>query len=75
MASSEAFLTDAQREILKIASQNVENLSSSLKSPSSLLAEHHNYHVRTGKVQQTTGHAAKNVRRSHSGKFGRVKKG
>ncbi|KAK7377329.1 hypothetical protein VNO80_02752 [Phaseolus coccineus] len=77
MASSEGFLTDGQREILKIASQNVENLSSSLKSPSSLSAEHHNYHARTlsrgGKVQ-STGHAARNVRRSHSGKFGRVKK-
>ncbi|KAG5035695.1 Programmed cell death protein 4 [Glycine soja] len=76
MASSEGFLTDGQREILKIASQNVENLSSSPKSPSSLLAEHH-HHVRApsgGGKAQTAGHAARNVRRSHSGKYGRAKK-
>ncbi|RZB56614.1 Programmed cell death protein 4 isoform B [Glycine soja] len=41
MASSEGFLTDGQRELLKIASQNAENLSSSPKSPSSLLSDHH----------------------------------
>lgn len=77
MASSEGFLTDGQREILKIASQNVENLSSSPKSPSSLLAEHH-HHVRApsgGGKAPTAGHAARNVRRSHSGKYGRAKKG
>lgn len=72
MASSEGFLTDGQREILKIASQNVENLSSSPKSPSSLFAEHHIKAPAGGKAQTGGG---RHVRRSHSGKFVRVKKG
>ncbi|KAK9995537.1 hypothetical protein SO802_020223 [Lithocarpus litseifolius] len=42
MASSEGFLTEEQREVLKIAGQNVESLSlsSSPKSPTSLLSEY-----------------------------------
>ena len=74
MASSEGFLTAEQREMLKIASQNTENLSSSPKSPSSLLAEHRIKAPAGGKAQ-TAGIAVRHVRRSHSGKFVRVKKG
>ncbi|KAK7350675.1 hypothetical protein VNO77_09542 [Canavalia gladiata] len=75
MASSEGFLTDGQREILKIASQNVENLSSSPKSPSLLAERHHHTRVPSGGGKaQTAGHAVRHVRRSHSGKFVRVKK-
>lgn len=73
MASSEGFLTDGQRELLKIASQNAENLSSSPKSPSSLLADHHVKAPAGGKAQ-TAGIAVRHVRRSHSGKYVRVKK-
>ena len=75
MASSEGFLTDGQREILKIASQNVENLSSSPKSPSSLLADRHHIKAPAGGKAQTAGIAVRHVRRSHSGKYVRVKKG
>ncbi|XP_027335580.1 uncharacterized protein LOC113849693 isoform X1 [Abrus precatorius] len=73
MASSEGFLTDGQREMLKIASQNAENLSSSPKSPSSLLSDHH-VKAPPGGRAQTAGIAVRHVRRSHSGKFVRVKK-
>ncbi|KAE9602670.1 hypothetical protein Lal_00049817 [Lupinus albus] len=73
MASSEGFLTEGQREMLKIASQNADNLSSSPKSPSALLSEHH-IKVPTGGKAQTAGIAVRHVRRSHSGKFGRAKK-
>ena len=75
MASGEGFLTDGQREILKIASQNAENLSSSPKSPSSLLSEHHHVKAPASGKGQTAGIAVRHVRRSHSGKFVRVKKG
>ncbi|KAJ8771254.1 hypothetical protein K2173_026431 [Erythroxylum novogranatense] len=72
MASSEGFLTDEQREMLKIASLNVENLSSSPKSlssspktPSALLSAR----------APTAGITSpRHMRRSHSGKFVRVKK-
>ncbi|KHN14073.1 Programmed cell death protein 4 [Glycine soja] len=73
MASSEGFLTDGQRELLKIASQNAENLSSSPKSPSSLLSDHH-VKAPAGGKSQTSGIAVRHVRRSHSGKYGKVKK-
>lgn len=73
MASGEGFLTDGQREMLKIASQNAENLSSSPKSPSSLLSDHHIKAPAGGKAQ-TAGIAVRHVRRSHSGKYGRAKK-
>ncbi|KAG8388513.1 hypothetical protein BUALT_Bualt02G0133400 [Buddleja alternifolia] len=79
MASGEGFLTEGQREMLKIASQNAEvmsslSLASSPKSPrpkssgqkSSLLSEHH--HVKA------PGVAVRHVRRSHSGKTIRLKK-
>ncbi|KAI4343665.1 hypothetical protein L6164_010987 [Bauhinia variegata] len=73
MASSEGFLTDEQRELLKLASHNVENLSSSPKSPTSFLSEHHIKAPAGGKAQ-TAGIAVRHVRRSHSGKLVRVKK-
>lgn len=74
MASKEGFLTNEQRETLKIASQNVEILSSSPKSPTSFLSEHHVKAPAGGKAP-TAGIAVRHVRRSHSGKFVRVKKG
>jgi hypothetical protein len=77
MASNEGFLTNEQREMLKIASQNVESLSSSPKSPTSLLSE---YCIKApaaggGSKAANAGIAVKHVRRSHSGKLGRAKKG
>ena len=72
MASSEGFLTDEQREKLKIASQNVEILSSSPKSPPSLLSEY--LKSPTGGKAPTAA-PVRHVRRSHSGKLVRVKKG
>ena len=74
MASGEGFLTEEQRQKLKIASQNAEILSSSPKSPPSLLSSEH--HVKVTAVGRAPAAVhSKNVRRSHSGKFGRVKKG
>ncbi|PIN25523.1 Neoplastic transformation suppressor Pdcd4/MA-3, contains MA3 domain [Handroanthus impetiginosus] len=88
MASSEGFLTEEQREMLKIASQNAEVMSSlslatSPKSPrpkspgqgSSVLSEHH--HVKApggGHSAAAGGVVVRHVRRSHSGKHIRVKK-
>lgn len=74
MASSEGFLTNEQRETLKVASQNVEILSSSPKSPTSFLSEHHVKAPAGGKAP-TAGIAVRHVRRTHSGKLVRVKKG
>lgn len=84
MASKEGFLTEEQRETLKIASLNVENtapvppkslvspksLSSSPKSTSTLLSDHHpkGHGGGGGKAN------AMKPRRSHSGKIIRVKK-
>ncbi|KAJ9677979.1 hypothetical protein PVL29_022765 [Vitis rotundifolia] len=73
MASNEGFLTNEQRETLKMATQNVEGLSSSPKSPTSLLSEHYIKVPVSGKAP-TAGIAVRHVRRSHSGKFVRVKK-
>lgn len=78
MASGEGFLTQEQREMLKIATQNAEILSSSPKSPSpkspsTLLAEHHIKAPGGGKAA-VGGIAVRHVRRSHSGKHIRVKK-
>ncbi|XP_045787604.1 MA3 DOMAIN-CONTAINING TRANSLATION REGULATORY FACTOR 1-like [Trifolium pratense] len=74
MASKEGFLTEGQRETLKIASQNAEILSSSPKSPSALLADHHIKAPAGGGKAHTAGIAVRHVRRSHSGKYGRAKK-
>ncbi|XP_043704258.1 MA3 DOMAIN-CONTAINING TRANSLATION REGULATORY FACTOR 1-like isoform X1 [Telopea speciosissima] len=70
MASNEGFLTEEQRESLK----NAESLSSSPKSPSSLLNEHHIKVSTVGKVPPTFGFGGRHIRRSHSGKLVRVKK-
>ncbi|KAG6383026.1 hypothetical protein SASPL_157241 [Salvia splendens] len=88
MASREGFLTEQQREMLKIASQNAEvmsslSMASSPKSPgpkspgqnSSLVFEHN--HVKApggGHSAAGGGVAVRHVRRSHSGKAVRVKK-
>lgn len=89
MSSKDGFLTQEQREMLKIAtaSHNAENpmasaapppkslvsprsLSSSPKSTSTLLSDHHGKgHGGGGKAP-----AVRHVRRSHSGKVVRVKK-
>ncbi|GFZ03847.1 hypothetical protein Acr_16g0004710 [Actinidia rufa] len=74
MASSARFLTEEQRETMKLATHNVEVLSSSPKSPTSLLSEHHIKAPAGGKAA-TAGIAVRHVRRSHSGKLVRVKKG
>ncbi|CAK9172597.1 unnamed protein product [Ilex paraguariensis] len=78
MASSEGFLTEEQRKLLKVATQNAEVLSSSPKSttpksPSSLFSEHHIKAPAGGKAPNA-GIAVRHVRRSHSGKYIRVKK-
>ncbi|KAJ6688277.1 PROGRAMMED CELL DEATH 4 [Salix koriyanagi] len=77
MATSAGFLTDEQREMLETASQNAENLSSSSPKglfPSSLFSEQHIKAPAAGKAG-TAGFAGRQVRRSHSGKHVRVKKG
>jgi len=73
MASNEGFLTNEQRETLKLATQ-ADVLSSSPKSPKTLLAEHPLKVPAAGKAP-TAGIAVRHVRRSHSGKLIRVKKG
>ncbi|XP_052182230.1 MA3 DOMAIN-CONTAINING TRANSLATION REGULATORY FACTOR 1-like [Diospyros lotus] len=73
MASSEGFLTEEQREMLKVATQNTEVLSSSPRSPTSLLSEHQ-IKAPAGARAATAGIAVRHVRRSHSGKLVRVKK-
>lgn len=74
MATNEGFLTDEQREVLKIATKNADTLSSSPKSPGTLFSEHQLKVLAAGKAP-TAGIAVRHVRRSHSGKFIRVKKG
>lgn len=85
--SKEGFLTEEQREIMKIASLNVENsvpapskilssspkgLASSPKLTSCNLSDHHARGGGGGGGYKAP--AVRNVRRSHSGKFIRVKK-
>ncbi|KAM7275874.1 hypothetical protein ACFE04_017740 [Oxalis oulophora] len=72
MASSEGFLTDGQRERMKIATQNAEILSSSPQSPNKTLLS--DYLFKAHVKAPTAGNAVKHVRRSQSGKF-RAKKG
>lgn len=69
--SKEGFLTDEQREVLKIASEiNAEVMSTSPRSPTSMIGDHHP--VKTGTWRAPV---ARPVRRTHSGKLIRVKKG
>lgn len=70
------FLTDEQREVLKIATQNAEVLSSSPRSPTGLgllLPENNNNNNKSGRPA-AGGNPVRHVRRSHSGKLVRVKK-
>ncbi|KAK4799691.1 hypothetical protein SAY86_025056 [Trapa natans] len=73
MAMKEGFLTDEQREVLKVATQNADTLSSSPISPKTLFSDHQLKVPAAGKAP-TAGIAVRHVRRSHSGKFVRVKK-
>lgn len=72
---NEGFLTEEQREVLKIAAQNAEGLSSSPRSSSTMLPEHHFKEATGGARPNAKGAAVRHVRRSHSGKVVRVKKG
>lgn len=74
MASNEGFLTEEQREVLKIATQNVDILSSSPNSPKSSLPEYRIKAPSGGNVP-APGANVKHVCRSNSGKYIRVKKG
>ncbi|CAL9065257.1 unnamed protein product [Musa banksii] len=75
MASpKEGFLTDEQREVLRIAVQNAEVLSSSPKSRTSLLLPELKSKVGCGGKSTAVGGGVRHVRRSHSGKPVRVKK-
>lgn len=67
------FLTDEQREVLRIATQNAEVLSSSPRSPSGFPAEQNSKAPAGGRVPAVPG-GVRHVRRSHSGKIVRVKK-
>lgn len=73
MASNEGFLTEEQREVLKIASQNMDVLSSSPKSPKGSLLDH--IKAPAGGKAPAPGINVRHVRRTHSGKHIRVKKG
>ncbi|KAK3014835.1 hypothetical protein RJ639_008762 [Escallonia herrerae] len=77
MAASEGFLTEEQREVLKVATQNAEILSSSPKSPTSMLFADNSIKAPWGGgggKASTAGIAVRHVRRTHSGKLVRVKK-
>ncbi|KAM7480111.1 hypothetical protein LguiA_028324 [Lonicera macranthoides] len=74
MASNGSFLTDEQREILKVATQNPEVLSSSPKSLTSFLSEQNIKSQPGGGKTSTGGNTGRHVRRTHSGKLGRAKK-
>lgn len=74
MAKNEGFLTAEQREKLKLATENAEISSSSPISPRTLLSEYQLKVPATGKAP-SSGIAVRHVRRTHSGKSIRVKKG
>lgn len=70
----EGFLTEEQREVMRVAAQNAEIVSP--RSRSSLLApEIKSKAVGGGKCSAVGGGGARHVRRSHSGKTLRAKKG
>lgn len=71
MASSEGFLTEEQREMLKKATENADTLSS---SPTSSFFADHQLRVPNATKATTGGIAVRHVKRSHSGKLGRAKK-
>ncbi|XP_078433134.1 MA3 DOMAIN-CONTAINING TRANSLATION REGULATORY FACTOR 1-like [Wolffia australiana] len=70
-SNNEGFLTGEQREVLKIAVQSAEGLSSSPRSPSSMLNDC-NFKGSTAGSRVPSG--VRQVRRSHSGKLVKVKK-
>lgn len=74
MASNEGFLTDEQREMMKVAA---ENAVTSQKPHSSLLSEHLSKPSATGGGGKAYGGGSNAVkhRRSHAGKSVRAKKG
>ncbi|CAN0890404.1 MA3 DOMAIN-CONTAINING TRANSLATION REGULATORY FACTOR 3 [Linum grandiflorum] len=81
MASNEGFLTDGQREMMKLACESADVsssppkiLSSSPKSPSGLRPEHFVKVHGPGKAAGGAGGGGRHVKRSHSGKYGRAKK-
>ncbi|CAM8932238.1 unnamed protein product [Rhodiola kirilowii] len=73
MAASDRFLTNGQREMMKIATQNAESQNSSPPKPSALLSEHGLKAFGGGKAPGS-GNVARQVRRTHSGKVVRIKK-
>ncbi|PIA51482.1 hypothetical protein AQUCO_01100371v1 [Aquilegia coerulea] len=73
-SSNDGFLTEEQRELLKKASESSDMLSSSPKSPKSLVSDHHIKVATGGNKAPNVGFAVRHVRRSHSGKLVRVKK-
>ncbi|WOH10611.1 hypothetical protein DCAR_0730080 [Daucus carota subsp. sativus] len=78
MASSEGFLTDEQREMLKIATENADVFSTSPRSPSGLKSPTRLMAARPIKAPANYKTAAeicvRHVRRTRSGKYVRVKK-
>lgn len=79
MASSDGFLTEEQRESLKIATENAEVCLTSPKSPSGLKSPTRLMAERPIKApanyKAMTEIAVRHVRRTRSGKYVRVKKG
>lgn len=71
----EGFLTEDQREMLKIATQNAEVLSSSPRSPSKMVLPELHIKGGGGGGGRATAVGVRHIRRSHSGKLVRVKKG
>lgn len=74
MASSQCFLTEEQREMLKVAAQSAEVLSTSPLSPSKLMSQPF-VKAPVGGKNVNAGIGSRHVRRTHSGKLGRAKKG
>ena len=77
MASNEGFLTDEQREMMKVATENAVNNPPAQRPHSSLLSEHMHKPSATaagGKAYGGGSNAVKH-RRSHAGKSVRAKKG
>lgn len=78
MASTEGFLTDEQRKMLKIATENAEVFSTSPKSPSGLKSPTSLIAARPIKApanyKSTSEIVVRHVRRTRSGKYVRVKK-
>eukprot|EP01018_Ginkgo_biloba_P024699 Gb_11642 [translate_table: standard] len=72
MASNEGFLTEEQRELLKLASQTTD--SGPVGSPTSSVLDHYIKHVAGGVKIPARGAAFKHAKRTHSGKMSHAKK-